>query len=218
MKTSQGDLTIYFVGHASLFFEYGGNIIHVDPFGRQADYRLLPKADAVVITHEHQDHFDLAALDAILKPNAVIVSNAKTAELLKNHKVKVLKNGDSTKLFREVSLKATPAYNTLHKREDGVNFHPKGEGNGYILTFGNKRVYIAGDTEPFAAMDQIKNIDIAFMPMNLPFTMTPEMVKEAALIIKPKILYPYHYGSTDTNELLELMRDVKDIEVRIRKM
>jgi L-ascorbate metabolism protein UlaG (beta-lactamase superfamily) len=103
-------------------------------------------------------------------------------------------------------------------RSAGNPFHPKGQGNGYIITFGDKRVYIAGDTENTPEMKQLKNIDVAFLPMNLPYTMTPEMVADGAKAFKPKILYPYHYGQTDPNKLIELLKDSKDIEVRIRNL
>ncbi|NQU16401.1 MAG: MBL fold metallo-hydrolase, partial [Desulfobacteraceae bacterium] len=103
-------------------------------------------------------------------------------------------------------------------RSKGVPFHPKGVGNGYVITFGDKRVYVAGDTENTPEMKKLRNIDIAFLPMNLPYTMTPEMVAEAAKAFKPKILYPYHYGGTDTSEIVELLKDARGTEVRIRKM
>jgi L-ascorbate metabolism protein UlaG (beta-lactamase superfamily) len=106
----------------------------------------------------------------------------------------------------------------VHKRDNGTPFHPKGEGNGYVITFGNTRVYIAGDTENVPEMGELKNIDIAFLPMNLPYTMTPEMVAQAVADFKPKILYPYHYGNTDVEELLKLLENNKQCEVRIRQM
>jgi L-ascorbate metabolism protein UlaG (beta-lactamase superfamily) len=117
-----------------------------------------------------------------------------------------------------LKIEAVPAYNIVHKRDSGQPFHPKGIGNGYIITFGDKRVYIAADTENIQEMKELKGIDIAFLPMNLPYTMTPEMVADAAKAFKPKILYPYHYGETDTSKLLNLLKDSKEIEVRIRKM
>ena len=109
-----------------------------------------------------------------------------------------MRNGDKETVFG-LSIEAVPAYNMLHKREDGNPFHPKGIGNGYILTFGDTRLYLAGDTENIPEMKSLHDIAIAFLPMNLPYTMTPEMVAEAARIFKPRILYPYHYGKTDTN-------------------
>ena len=117
-----------------------------------------------------------------------------------------------------VSFEAVPAYNIVHERASGEPFHPRGDGSGYIITFGDKRVYVAGDTENVPEMKKLKNIDIAFLPMNLPYTMTPEMVADAARAFRPKILYPYHFGKTDTSELVRLLAAEESIEVRIRKM
>jgi L-ascorbate metabolism protein UlaG (beta-lactamase superfamily) len=128
-----------------------------------------------------------------------------------------MKNGDA-KTIDELKIEAVPAYNIVHKRPDGQPFHPKGIGNGYVITFGDKRVYVAGDTENIPEMKELKDIDIAFLPMNLPFTMTPEMVADSAKALKPKILYPYHFGETYTSKLVTLMKDEKGIEIRIRKM
>jgi L-ascorbate metabolism protein UlaG (beta-lactamase superfamily) len=128
----------------------------------------------------------------------------------------IMKNGDKKELLG-IEIEAVPAYNINNKRPDGNPFHPKGEGNGYILTFDHTRIYIAGDTENIPEMENIKNIDIAFLPMNLPYTMTPEMVADAALKFKPKILYPYHYGNTEVTKLNEILAGSK-IELRIRDM
>lgn len=215
IKTSGGDLRITFIGHGSLFFEFGGKVIHVDPFSRLADYAKLPKADVILITHQHMDHLDLDALQKIRTKKTKIVLTETCAEELEGGIV--MKNGDTHKV-EEIEVEAVPAYNLVHKRENGQVFHPKGEGNGYVMTFGNKRVYIAGDTENIPEMKALKDIDIAFLPMNLPYTMTPEMVADAVNAFKPKILYPYHYGETDTSQLLELLADNEDVEIRIRKM
>jgi L-ascorbate metabolism protein UlaG (beta-lactamase superfamily) len=129
----------------------------------------------------------------------------------------VMKNGDS-RTVEGIGIEAVPAYNLVHKRENGQLFHPKGEGNGYVLTFGDKRVYIAGDTENTPEMKALKNIDIAFLPMNLPYTMTPEMVADAAVAFRPAVLYPYHYGKTDPETVTRLLAEHKEIEVRIRSM
>ena len=124
-------------------------------------------------------------------------------------------NGDSGTL-QGIKVEAVPAYNIKNMRGPGAPFHPKGQGNGYILTFGNKRVYVAGDTENTPEMKALRGIDIAFLPMNLPYTMSPEMVADAALAFQPEILYPYHYGETDTSQLVKLLKDVEGVEVRIR--
>jgi L-ascorbate metabolism protein UlaG (beta-lactamase superfamily) len=117
-----------------------------------------------------------------------------------------------------IRIEAVPAYNLVHKRPDGAFYHPRGDGNGYILTFGETRVYIAGDTENTPEMKALKNIDYAFLPMNLPYTMTPEMVADGARAFEPKVLYPYHYGDSDTSRLVTLLKDTPEIEVRVRRM
>jgi len=215
IKTSEGPLKITFIGHGTLMFEFGKLIIHVDPVGMYADYSKLPKADLILITHQHPDHLDKKAIALIKKDDTKLFCNEvslPTAGIGSG-----LTNGDKT-TFREIKISAVPAYNLVHKRDNGQAFHPKGEGNGYVLTFGNVKVYIAGDTENIPEMKNLKEIDIAFLPMNLPYTMTPAMVADAVKMFNPKILYPYHYGNTNVNELVELLKDKKDCEVRIRKL
>ncbi len=215
IKTSAGDLKITFLGHGSLYFTFAGKIIHVDPFSAVADYSTLPKADIVLLAHEHMDHLDLKALNPVRTDKTIVVLPEVCAKQVEGGLV--MKNGD-VKTVGGLKIEAVPAYNIVHKRETGQAFHPKGVGNGYIITFGDKRVYVAGDTENIPEMKNIKNIDVAFLPMNLPYTMTPEMAADAAKTITPKILYPYHYGETDTSKLVALLKDTKEIEVRIRKM
>jgi len=215
-KTSAGEVKITFVGHGTLIFSFDGKTLHVDPYSKVADYSLLPKADGVLITHEHQDHLDKAALEHILTPETDIVLNAKSAEIL--GRGRVLRNGETTRILG-VPVEAVPAYNIVNKRDTGQPFHPKGEHNGYILTFGDTRIYIAGDTENTPEMKALQDIDVAFLPMNLPFTMTPEMVADAALAFKPKALYPYHTGQMDEErpaKLAELLKE-SGIDLRIRK-
>lgn len=214
-KTSRGDLVITFLGHGTLMMSFGGKTIHVDPVASMADYSKLPKADMVLVCHEHSDHLDLKAIDKIKKPDTKFVVTETVAKQLKGGTV--MKNGD-TKTVQGLKIEAVPAYNLVHMRSPGVPFHPKGVGNGYIVTFGDKRVYIAGDTENTPEMKALKAIDIAFLPMNLPYTMTPEMVADAAKAFRPKVLYPYHYGNTDPKKLMALLQNDKDIEVRIRSL
>ena len=215
IQTSEGDLRISFLGHGSLMFTLGEKIIHVDPFSRVADYSVLPKANLILITHEHPDHLDTAALDAIRTDTTDIVLTELCDQTVEGGLI--MRNGDIS-VVQGLSIEAVPAYNLIHKRESGDPFHPCGHGNGYILTFGETRVYIAGDSENTPEMLALRNIDIAFLPMNLPYTMTPEMVADAARAMKPSILYPYHFGSTDTSLLIDLMRDQSETEVRIRNM
>lgn len=215
IRTSSGPLRITFIGHASLVLEHGATVIHVDPFGKLADYRTLPKADLVLVTHEHFDHLDREAIAAVSTGETTILCNAASAR--EGLKGIVMKNGD-TKKAAGVTVEAVPAYNIVHTRPDGVPYHPKGVGNGYVLTVGDKRIYIAGDTENIPEMKRLKAIDIAFLPMNLPYTMTPEMAAAAAKSFMPKILYPYHFGDTDTSKIVSLLKDTPSIEVRLRKM
>jgi len=215
IPTSAGNLEITFLGHGTLMFELNGKIIHIDPFSNVADYSLLPKADLLLITHEHGDHLDVKAVTQIKKDNTEIISTEKCAPSLPG--AIVMHNGDSKNILG-ITVEAVPAYNIKNGPAAGQVFHPKGQGNGYILTIGDKRFYIAGDTENTPEMKSLKNIDVAFLPMNLPYTMTPEMAADAAKVFRPKILYPYHFGDTDTQKLIDLMINEKGIEIRIRKM
>jgi L-ascorbate metabolism protein UlaG (beta-lactamase superfamily) len=215
IKTSAGDLEITFFGHATFMLSFQGKIIHLDPVSQYADYAKLPKADMILITHEHPDHLDLTALGKIRTDKTLVILPEACAASVPG--ATVMKNGE-TKTVEGFKIEAVPAYNLAHMRSPGVPFHPKGVGNGYVITLGDKRVYIAGDTENTPELKGLKAIDIAFLPMNLPYTMTPEMVADAARAMKPKILYPYHFGDTDTSKLMELVKDTREVEVRIRKM
>jgi L-ascorbate metabolism protein UlaG (beta-lactamase superfamily) len=215
IKTSTEDLEITFIGHGTLMFNFGGKVIHVDPWSRLADYSKMPKADLILLTHEHRDHLDQQAIGILSTEKTVLVLTKACSSQIKDGIV--MNNGD-VKIVKGIEIEAVPAYNLVHMRSEGVPFHPKGSGNGYVITFGNKRVYVAGDTENIPEMKKLKNIDIAFLPMNLPYTMTPEMLVDASKAFKPKILYPYHFGETDTSKVLELLKDVKQIDVRIRRM
>lgn len=217
-KTSMGDLSINFVKHASLFFEFNGIIIHVDPVSRMGNYEKYPDADLILITHEHGDHFDLNAIELIKKENTKIVFTNKCKEMSENiSNTIVMQNGDILNI-NQLEIEAISAYNIKNKRDNGKAYHPKGDGNGYIIKFGDKKVYIAGDTENTPEMKTLKDIYIAFLPMNLPYTMTPEMLADAAKAFRPKILYPYHYSNTDTSIIIDLLKDEKHIDVRIKKM
>ena len=217
LSTSQGELKITCIGHGTLMFTFDGKIIHVDPVVRYADYTKMPKADLILVTHEHGDHLDDVAIQDLMKEGTAIICTIKCKEQANIDKGIVMKNGD-TETVQGIKIEAVPAYNIKHMRSENSPFHPKGEGNGYILTFGDKRVYVAGDTENTPEMKALKNIDVAFLPMNLPYTMSPEMVADAARAFKPKVLYPYHFGNTDTSQLVELLKDATEIEVRIRNL
>jgi L-ascorbate metabolism protein UlaG (beta-lactamase superfamily) len=202
-------IAIHSLGHASVMFEFDGMIIHVDPISREADYSQLPDADLIFITHEHGDHYDLSAIGEIKKDNTIMICNQGVKD--KNtytDTLIVMKNGDSIEI-KGITVKAVPAYNPEKK------YHPKGVGNGYVFTFGEKNIYIAGDTENIPEMDNLGRIDIAFLPMNLPYTMTPEQAADAAIRINPDILYIYHFSNSDTAYLRSLLDYHQNIEVRI---
>jgi L-ascorbate metabolism protein UlaG (beta-lactamase superfamily) len=215
VKTAKGDLEITFIGHGTLMFTFGGKIVHVDPFSRLADYSKLPQADLIFLTHEHGDHLDMKALESLRTEKTKIILTENCAQQVKGGII--MQNGD-VRTVDGLRVEAVPAYNLVHMRSEGVTFHPKGNGNGYVITLGDIRIYVAGDTENIPEMKQLKDIDVAFLPMNLPYTMTPEMVADAARAFKPKVLYPYHYGKTDPSKLVELMKDTPQVEIRIRKM
>jgi L-ascorbate metabolism protein UlaG (beta-lactamase superfamily) len=217
-ETNMGELAINFVNHASLFFEYNEKIIHIDPVSQMGDYKSYPKADLILITHHHGDHLDLNAINLLKKENTKIILTQKCSEMGENFSdFIVMKNGDALEI-NQLDIKAIPAYNIVNKRNTGDPFHPKGDGNAYVIKFGDKQVLIGGDTENIPEIKSLQKIDIAFLPMNLPYTMTPEMVTDIAKTIRPKVLYPYHYGNTKTSKLTELLKEEKDIEVRIKKM
>ena len=205
-------VTITCIKHASMEINYNGVEIQVDPVGMwlkpETDYATFPKANIILITHEHKDHFDREAIHQIRTPATAIYVNQAVFGHFKNGLV--MKNGEKVQYADDISIEAVPAYNTTPGREQ---FHPKGRDNGYILTIDGLRIYIAGDTEDIPEMSQIKDIDIAFLPCNQPYTMTPDQLVRAAKVIKPKVLFPYHYGQTD---LSTVPAQLKDIDVRIR--
>ena len=213
IPTSSGDLIVTFIGHGTLMFRHQGKVIHVDPVGREGDYTRLPDADLILVTHEHGDHLDPEAIAEIMKEGTAVVVSRSCAGSLDG--AMVMENGDEATVAG-YRLEAVPAYNIQHVRAPGQPYHPRGNGNGYIITFGDTRVYVAGDTENTPEVKALTNIDVAFLPMNLPYTMTPEMVADAARAFRPRILYPYHFGDTDTSELVRLLAGEKDIEVRVR--
>ena len=169
--------------------------------------------DAILITHEHGDHLDPKAISAVEKEGSILIANANSQKKL--GKGVVMKNGDRLQPAGWFTLDAVPAYNTTPGREI---YHPKDRDNGYVLTFGGTRVYIAGDTEDIPEMQKLKDIDIAFLPVNQPYTMTVPQADHAARMVNPRVLYPYHYGDTNVAELKSSLKDVPGIDVRIRQL
>jgi len=192
------------IKHASIQINYNGLEIQVDPVGKgmkpETDYSQFPKADIILVTHEHHDHFDSDAIAQLTKASTKIYLNPAVHKMFGSGKA--LKNGDKVKIANDITIEAVPAYNTTPGREQ---FHPKGRDNGYILTLDGMRIYIAGDTEDIPEMANIKDISIAFLPCNQPYTMTIEQAANAAKIIQPKVLFPYHYNDTPVNKLIPLL-------------
>lgn len=281
--TKNGQLDITFIKHGSLLFTYNGNTIYIDPVAAYADYSQLPKADVILITHEHTDHFDPKAIADLKKESTILVLNPATQQLLGEGVA--MKNGDGQRLTPYLYVEAVPAYNIeqepearklaidsllifdelgkeaepkkkdrkpamgMHGRAPAPNQnaprrgeglppphnragspkaaattpkreirHPRHRDNGYVLTIDGKRIYVAGDTEDITEMVELKDIDIAFLPVSQPYTMTPKQAARAALMFSPTILYPYHYGATRIEELQDLLYYDKNIEVRIRQL
>ena len=205
---------IHALVHASMRIEYDGKEIEIDPVTKLGDktinYAAMPKADYIFITHEHFDHLDTAAIKLLTGDNTRLITNQSCAEMLGCGTV--MANGDVLQLADDFTVEVVPAYNTT---EGHLQFHPKGRDNGFILTLDGLRIYIAGDTEDIPEMADIKDIDVAFMPCNQPYTMTIEQLVNAAHIIKPRVLFPYHYGQTDVMGIPSLLEN-DGIEVRIR--
>jgi len=207
-------ITITCIKHASMEINYNGVEIEVDPVGMwlkpETDYATFPKANIILVTHEHKDHFDRAAIHEIRTPATSIYVNQAVFGHFRNGLV--MQNGDVRRYASDITIEAVPAYNTTPEHKE---FHPKGRDNGYILTLDGFRIYIAGDTEDIPEMADIKDIDVAFLPCNQPYTMTVDQCVNAAKIIKPKVLFPYHYGQTDVSGIPGQLRG-DGIDVRIR--
>ncbi|WP_207434413.1 MBL fold metallo-hydrolase [Sabulibacter ruber] len=221
IKTEKGDLTVQPITHGSVVLQWNNKTIWVDPYGGAALYKGITKPDLLLITDIHPDHLDLNTLQALPVTGATIVAPQavvdKLPEQLKSKAV-VLKNGAQTQQ-QGIQIEAVPMYN-LPEAPDAM--HPKGRGNGYVLRIGNKNVYLSGDTEDIPEMRALKNIDVAFVCMNLPYTMDINQAASGVLAFKPKVVYPYHYrgqgGLSDVNAFKAKVEEgKKDIEVRLRQ-
>lgn len=209
------NVSLVFIKHGSIAIDVEGYLIYIDPvtmFGN--DFAKLPKADLILVTHEHQDHFDPKAIEELTSDDTGLIGSRRINELY--GKGKVLLPGETYEIQGEdITITATPAYNIT---EGHLNFHPKDRKDiGFVFDIDGERIYVAGDTENIPEMAELKDIDIAFLPVNQPYTMTPQQAIEAAESFKPKILYPYHYGSTDLSPIVEAFKG-SDIDVKIRNL
>ncbi|HEV7892064.1 MAG TPA: MBL fold metallo-hydrolase [Pyrinomonadaceae bacterium] len=207
-----GDIRVTAITHASFQLEYGGRVIHVDPTSA-GDYSATKQADLVLVTDIHQDHLDPSAIAKVRKAGAPVVAPAAAADKIENPTV--IANGE-TKTVAGIQIEAVPMYNLQRGPAPGQLFHTKGRGNGYVLTLGARRVYIAGDTECTDEMRALKDIDAAFVPMNLPYTMPPAEAAACVKAFKPKVVFPYHYRGQNPEEFREALKG-EPIEVRLLK-
>ena len=215
-ETDMGPLTVHPVSHASFVMETPAGVFYVDPVGDAAQYDDYPAADLILITHEHGDHYNAETLEALMGEDTHLITNPAVAEMLPEglEADEVLANGDST-TWNDIGLDAIPAYNTTEGR---TNFHPEGRDNGYVLTMGDFRVYISGDTEDIPEMRALEDIDLAFLCMNLPFTMTAEQAADAVAEFQPAYVYPYHYrgrdgGTQDPEHFAELVGEATQVKM-----
>lgn len=224
--TTGGDIVIHPLKHATLALSWNGQTIYVDPAPAPgspagtdgaAAFAGMPAANIILVTDIHGDHYNAATLTKLAGANTMIIAPQAVVNLpdypaALKAKTHVLANG-ATMTMGGVTFEGVPMYNTT---ADRLQFHSKGRGNGYVVTLGGKRVYIAGDTEAVPEMRALKNIDVAFIPMNLPYTMTPEAAAEGVLAFKPKIVYPYHYGMSDVAAFAKAVGTTNGVEVRQR--
>ena len=206
-------VTINHIKHASIHIEFDGCNIYIDPVGNlepKTNFSLFPKANIVLVTHEHFDHYDNLAIGRLSSPATTVYSNKSVNGML--HRGLVMQNGDSIVYNAHIKIWAVPAYNTTEGRD---KYHPQGRDNGYILSLDGFRIYIAGDTEDIPEMADLKDIDVAFLPCNQPYTMTVDQLVRVASLIQPKVLFPYHFSETPVNQIVMKMAG-KGVDVRIR--
>lgn len=222
--TKQGTpVYMYCIKHGSVKMKIGEKWLYVDPVTDKVppvtDFMSMPKADYILITHEHPDHLDAKAIKQLQKDETILVINPSSSEILKKDatisfkREIILKNNETKNISTSLIVDAVPAYNNS---ADKQMFHPKGRDNGYVLSLEGMKIYIAGDTEDIPEMAELKDVDVAFLPCNLPFTMTPGQLAKAAKSFMPKVLFPYHYGQTEINQVVNLLSD-SGIDVRIRQ-
>jgi len=202
--TSNGEISIHPVSHASFVIKTPNGVVYVDPVGGAEKYSDLPGPDLIMVTHHHGDHLDLPTLEGLVGDNTMLITNPTVMESLTGavkQQAKAIGNGDSAEAL-DIAIEAVPAYNIT---ADRLKYHPKGRDNGYVLTIDGSRVYVGGDTEAVPEMRGLENIDIAFIPMNDPYTMGVDQAAEGVLEFAPKVVYPYHHKGSDINEFEKLV-------------
>jgi L-ascorbate metabolism protein UlaG (beta-lactamase superfamily) len=208
--TAAGEVKITPIYHATAMIQAGGDIIYIDP-APPANISGLSPADLILITHDHPDHLNPADITALSKTGTEIVTPAAVQQTVTS--AKVLTNGQSM-TWRKWKITAVPIYNIHQQMPNVMPYHAKGHGNGYLLTYGGKNFYVAGDTEGTPEMSELKNIEVAFIPMNLPYTMSPDDAAAAVKAFHPKIVIPYHYRGQDTQKFADDLKG-SGIEVRL---
>lgn len=210
-----GDVIIHPINHATLALAWSNQVIYADPVGGADRFEGLPRPDLILLTHAHGDHFNVETLQAVTTNNTVLVAPpavaAQLPEKLRARTV-VMTNGE-TKTVAGIGLEAVAAYNTTPAH---LQFHPKGVGNGYVVTLGDRRIYVSGDTEDIPELRALKNIDVAFICINQPYTMTETQAAEAVRAFRPKIVYPYHSRGSDLEKFKTLVGADSGVEVRLR--
>src|SRR5260221_4309269 len=220
IQTSRGELRMTPVYHGSVMLEFGGKVIHVDPWS-QGDFTGLPPADLIVITHTHQDHLDRTMVDKLKKPETIVVGPPAVIDTLNCAPACGIVEaiGDSEqRTVMGIGFEGVPMYNLVFGSGPGKPYHHKGIGSGYVLNFGDTRVYFSGDTECTPEMKALKNISVAFLAMNPPRTESTLEAAECAKAFKPKIVYPYHYRGSNTQEFADALKNTAGVEVRLRKL
>lgn len=216
LTTPRGrEVSLIFIKHGSIAIDIDGYLVYIDPvtmFGN--DFSKLPKADLIMVTHEHHDHFDTTAIEELTSDQTRLIGSRRITELYGKGET-MLPGQKITIPDQDFSITAVPAYNTT---PDHLQFHPKErQDDGFVFDIDGLRIYVAGDTEDISEMADLKDIDVAFMPVNQPYTMTPGQAIHAVEMVKPKIFYPYHYGDTDLSPIVEKFKN-SDVDVRIRQL
>ncbi len=219
-QTSKGELRIMPIFHGSLLFEFGGKEIYVDPWS-QGDFTGLPQADMIVVTHTHGDHLDPKMVNQLKKQGTLIVGPTAVIDTLNCFPgcgQAVIVNDSDKKTVMGIDFEGVPMYNIENGSAPDMPYHHKGVGSGYVMNFGDARVYVAGDTECTPEVKALKNITIAFLPMNPPRTSSPAEAAACVKAFKPKIVYPYHYRGSKPEDFADALKDTPGVEVRIRKL